>query len=226
MSDKPRNLLHRNDIRFLEVAAGLSDADWLRQSLCTEWSNHDVLAHLVLGYRASPAALALGIARHRGSFDRANASLAIELAQRQSPGELINEFATLLDRPRGIGRIFPRRLLLGDHVIHELDIVFALGRQSEIGPTALLAVLNTQVRVPNPFVPAAAWARGLNLRATDADWTHGEGGPEVTGGAAHLASALAGRPRALDQLSGNGVDELRARITVSTEDRRARPSGR
>ena len=173
---KPRNLLHDNDIRFVEFAAGLSDADWSRQSLCTEWSNHEVLAHLVLGYRASPATLTLGIARHRGSFDRANAALAAELAQWQSPAELINEFAALIDRPRGVGRIFPRRLLLGDHVIHELDIAFALGRPSEVESTALIAVLNTQVRVPNPFVPAAAWARGLNLRATDADWAHGEGG--------------------------------------------------
>ncbi len=213
-TDKPRNLLHDNDIRFVEFTAGLSDTDWSRQSLCAEWSNHEVLAHLVLGYRASPATLTLGIARHCGSFDRANAALAAGLAQWRSPAELIKEFAALIDRPRGIGRIFPRRLLLGDHVIHELDIAFALGRKSEVESTALIAVLNTQVRVPNPFVPAAAWARGLNLRATDADWAHGEGGRTVAGGAAQLASVLAGRPWALDQLRGSGVDVLHARISA------------
>jgi uncharacterized protein (TIGR03083 family) len=208
----PRNLLHDNDIRFVEFAAGLSDTDWSQQSLCTEWSNHEVLAHLVLGYRTSPATLTLGIARHCGSFDRANASLAAELAQWQSPAELIDEFAALIDRPRGIGRIFPRRLLLGDHVIHELDIAFALDRQPAVAANALVAVLNTQVRFPNPFVPAAARARGLNLLATDVDWAHGEGGWTVAGGAAQLASVLAGRPCALHQLSGNGVDELRTRL--------------
>lgn len=210
----PRNRLHDNAIRFVEFAADLSDSDWSRQSLCTEWNNHEVLAHLVLGYRTSPLTLALGIARHCGSFDRANAVLAAELAQRHGPAELIDEFAALIDRPRGIGRIFPRRLLLGDHVIHELDIAFALGRQSEVESAALIAVLNTQVRVPNPFVPAAAWARGLNMHATDADWAHGEGERTVAGGAAQLASVLAGRPWALHQLSGNGVDELRARISA------------
>jgi uncharacterized protein (TIGR03083 family) len=210
-----RNLLHTNDIRFIEFATGLSDADWSRQSLCTKWSNHEILAHLVLGYRASLMTLALGVARHCGSFDSANAALATDLAQRQSPAELIDEFAMLTDRPRGIGRVFPRRLLLGDHVIHELDIAFALGRQPAVEATALVAVLNTQVRIPNPFVPAAAWARGLNLRATDADWAHGEGGWNVAGGATQLASVLAGRPWALDQLSGNGVDELRARISAA-----------
>jgi uncharacterized protein (TIGR03083 family) len=214
MSDKPRNLLRDNDIRFLGFATGLSETEWSQPSLCTEWSNHEVLAHLVLGYGASPTAFSVGMARHRGSFDSANAALATELARRQSPGELISELAALIDRPRGIGRIFPRRLLLGDHVIHELDIAFALGRPSEVAAKALTAVLNTQVRVPNPFVPAAKWARGLGLRASDSDWAHYKGGPEVTGGAAHLASALAGRPWALDRLSGDGVDELRARVSA------------
>jgi uncharacterized protein (TIGR03083 family) len=211
----PRNLLHDNDIRFIEFARELSDDDWSRQSLCTEWSNHEVLAHLVAGYRASPAALALGMARHRGSFDRANTALAADIAQHHHPAELLQEFTALTSRPRGVGRVFPRRLLLGDHVIHELDIAFALDRKPTVGVDVLAAVLNTQVRVPNPFVPAAAWARGLNLLAIDTDWSHGSGAREVAGGAAHLASVLAGRPWALDRLSGTGVDELAARISAA-----------
>jgi uncharacterized protein (TIGR03083 family) len=207
-----RNLLHDNDIRFVEFATGLSNTDWTRQSLCTEWSNHEVLAHFVLGYQASLATVFLGMARHCGSFDRANAALAADLAQRHSPAELIEEFHALIDRPRGIGRVFPWRLLLGDHVIHELDIAFALDKQPVVEDAALVAVLNTQVRFPNPFVPAAARARGLNLLATDLDWVHGKGSLTAAGGAAQLASVLAGRPWALDQLSGDGVDELRTRL--------------
>jgi uncharacterized protein (TIGR03083 family) len=211
----PRNLLYDNDIRFVDFARELSDDDWSRQSLCTEWSNHEVLAHLVLGYRASPAALAVGMVRHRGSFDRTNTALAADLARRHGPSELLDEFAALIGRPRGVGRVFPRRLLLGDHVIHELDIAFALGKRPTVDADVLAAVLNTQVRVPNPFVPAAAWARGLNLAATDTDWAHGRGACRVAGPAAPLASALAGRQCALDQLSGSGVEELRARIAVT-----------
>lgn len=218
----PRNLLHSNDVRFVQFARGLSDADWAQPSLCTRWSNHELLAHLVFGYRASVAAVGMSMVRHGGSFDRANAALAIELARRHRPAELIDEFIELTERPQGIGRVFPRRLLLGDHVIHELDIAFALGRQPVVASDALVAVLNTQVRVPNPFVPAAARARGLKLRATDVDWAHGNNGSTVAGSAARLASVLAGRPWALDQLSGDGVDELRARLRGSMN----RPSGR
>jgi len=43
---KPRNLLHSNDIRFVKFARRLTDTDWTQQSLCTAWSNHEVLAHL------------------------------------------------------------------------------------------------------------------------------------------------------------------------------------
>jgi uncharacterized protein (TIGR03083 family) len=208
----PRNRLRDNDIRFIEFARGLSDADLSRPSLCSEWTNHEVLTHLVVGYMTSPVAVATGMARHSGSFNRANAALARDLAQRQGPAALTDDFTMLMDRPRGVGRVFPRRLLLGDHVIHELDIVIALDREPTIDAGVLVAVLNTQVRVPNPFVPAAARARGLGLRATDADWAHGDGGPEVAGGAAQLASVLAGRPWALDLLSGHGVEALRARL--------------
>lgn len=209
-----RDMLIRNDIRFVGVARSLSDAEWPLPSLCTEWSNHEVLAHLVVGYRASLRELAVGMASQRGSFDSANAALAAGVAQRRSPAELIDEYLALIHQPRGIGRVFPRRLLLGDHVIHELDIVLALGRQPGIPLPTLVAVLDTQVRVPNPFVPAAARARGLTLRAADADWTHGEGGRTVSGTAAHLASALAGRPWALDRLSGDGVDALSERVSA------------
>ena len=101
---------------------------------------------------------------------------------------------------------------MGDHVIHELDITYALGKEPAVPVSTVVAVLNTQVRVPNPFVPATARARGLNLLATDADWSHRADGPTVTGRAAHLASVLAGRPCALPYLSGDGVATLSDRM--------------
>jgi uncharacterized protein (TIGR03083 family) len=207
----PSSMLRDNDFRFVAVARGLSEADWTRPSLCTEWTNHEVLAHLVVGYRTSAGELGRAMVRDR-SFDRTNARLARALAAQHKPAELVDDFTALLQAPGGLGRVFPRRLLLGDHVIHELDIAFALGRNATISTPALLAVLDTQVRLPNPFVPAAARARGLTLRATDIGWTHGGKGPVVTGTAADLASVLAGRPRALDRLRGNGVATLHSRL--------------
>jgi uncharacterized protein (TIGR03083 family) len=208
-----RELLHSNDERFRALAAGLSPDEWTRPSLCDAWSNHDVLAHLVIGYRVGPGVTAAEILRHSGSFDGANASMACSLADARSPAELLDEFEQLMYRPRGLGRIFPPRLLLGDHITHELDILFATDREPAIPEDAVVAVLNTQVAVPNPFVPAYRNSRGLRLRATDADWTHGRSGPVVEGRAAELVSVLGNRPRMLSRLTGDGVGLLASRVS-------------
>jgi uncharacterized protein (TIGR03083 family) len=206
------NALRDNDTRLAELARSISAAQWAGPSLCTGWTNHEVLAHLVIGYGVALSSVATSMLRHRGSFDAANTELARGLAAQRSPDQLLGDFMALARRPRGIGRLFPRRLLLGDHVIHELDITYALGKESAVPVPTVAAVLDTQVQVPNPFVPAAARARGLNLLASDADWSHRADGPTVTGQASHLASVLAGRPWALQYLGGDGVAVLSSRM--------------
>jgi uncharacterized protein (TIGR03083 family) len=208
-----RDLLRSNAERFRAMAAGFSADDWARPSLCEGWSNHDVLAHLVIGYRTGPGVIAAEMLRHAGSFDRANAAIARSLAASCSPAELLDEFERLTERPRGLGRYFPRRLLLGDHVTHELDILFTLDREPSIPADVAISVLNTQVAVPNPFVPAFRNSRGLRLVATDTDWTHGQQGPIVRGRAVELISVLGNRPRMLPSLRGDGVDVLASRVS-------------
>ena len=208
-----RDLLRSNDERFRALAAGLRDDEWMRPSLCEAWSNHDVLAHLVIGYRSGPGVTAGEILRRGGSFDRANIVMACSLAADRSPAALLDEFARLVYRPRGLGRVFPPRLLLGDHVTHELDIMFAIDREPNIAREAVVAVLNTQVALPNPFVPAFRNSRRLRLRATDVDWAHGDRGPLVEGRGAELVSVLGNRPRMLPALRGDGVELLASRVS-------------
>jgi uncharacterized protein (TIGR03083 family) len=208
-----RDLLRSNDDRFHALAAGFTAEEWSAPSLCDGWSNHDALAHLVVGCSAGAVAVTVEILRHGGSFDRANAAMARVLAATRSPAELLDDFAQRTVRPRGLGRYFPRALLLGDHITHELDMLFALGREPAIPTDALVAVLNTQVSVPNPFVPAFGNSRGLRLIATDADWTHGQRGPVVSGRAAELVSVLGNRPAMLASLDGDGVDLLASRLS-------------
>jgi uncharacterized protein (TIGR03083 family) len=207
-----RSRLWANDARFHSLAAGFTADEWSQPSLCDGWSNHDVLAHLVVGYSTGAAAVAAEILRHSGSFDRANARLARSLAATRDPAQLLGELETLTQRPRGLGRHFPPRLLLGDHITHELDMLFALGREPAIPGEALVAVLNTQVSVPNPFVPAFRNSRGLRLSAADVGWIHGERGPLVRGRAADLVSVLGNRPAMLARLGGDGVDVLASRV--------------
>jgi hypothetical protein len=92
-------------------------------------------------------------------------------------------------------------------------MLFALDREPAVCADALVAVLNTQVSVPNPFVPAFRNSRGLRLIATDADWSHGERGPIVRGLAAELVSVLGNRPAMLTRLEGDGVEVLASRVS-------------
>jgi hypothetical protein len=179
-----------------------------------------VLAHLVVGYGCAPGTFAAEIAGRRGSFNPANTALARALATSRDPAELLADFAALAERPRGIGRYFPPRMLLGDHVTHEIDILLAVDREPAVAHDALVDVLNTQVSLPNPFVPAFRNSRGLRLIATDTGWTHGDG-PVVEGSAAGLVSVLGNRPRALPALRGDGVATLSLRVL----SRRTRTAG-
>jgi uncharacterized protein (TIGR03083 family) len=215
-----RDMLHRNDLRLLAAAAHLDACDWSAPSLCDEWTNHDVLAHLVVGYGGGLGPTIAEMYRHGGAFDDANTALACTLAVTRTPAELLDDFARLTDQPRGIGRLLPRRMMVGDHVTHELDILYALDREPDVCADVLVAVLRTQVSLPNPFVPAYFNCRGLRLVATDADWSHGRG-PEVRGRAAELVSVLGNRPKMLGRLSGDGVAELSSRVL----SRRSRTAG-
>jgi hypothetical protein len=142
--------------------------------------------------------------------------MAETLAALRSPTDLLDDFERLSREPQGLGRYFPARLFLGDHVTHELDMVLALAIEPEVRADALAAVLNTQVAVPNPFVPAFRNSRGLRLRATDTRWSHGDRGPVVAGRAADLVSVLGDRPKALSRLRGDGVGVLEARLSRRT----------
>jgi uncharacterized protein (TIGR03083 family) len=210
------DLLRENDTRFRALAGLFSADDWSHPSLCDRWTNHDVLAHLVVGLSASLRSMAGAIVGHRGVFDSANADMARALAAARAPLELLDDYERLCTDPEGLGRYFPSRLFLGDHVTHELDMVVALGMEPEVHAEALTAVLNTQVAVPNPFVPAFRNARGLRLRATDAAWSHGDKGPVVEGRAAELVSVLGNRPKLLPRLRGDGVAVLASRLSLPT----------
>jgi uncharacterized protein (TIGR03083 family) len=207
----PRDVLRANDERFAGVVAGLTADEWAAPSLCTDWNNREVLAHLVVGC-SHPVGAFLGVmVRHR-NFDRANTAIAQEVARGRSVEDLLDDFRAVSARPAGVGRYFPARLLLGDHVTHELDILFAIGREPDIPPQVLNAVLDTQVAFPNPFVPAYRNSQGMRLIAVDTGWRHGDTGPTVEGTAAELISALGNRPKVQSRLRGEGVATLADRV--------------
>lgn len=61
--------------------------------------------------------------------------------------------------------------------------------------------------------PAEQRTAGLRLRAVDVGWSHGEG-PDVTGPGEAILLAASGRPVALADLEGDGVETLAARLAA------------
>ena len=57
---------------------------------------------------------------------------------------------------------------------------------------------------------------GLTLRASDTDWSHGDG-PVVEGPAMSLLMVTAGRAAHLDELSGPGLDAVRRRLGAAPD---------
>ena len=112
-------------------------------------------------------------------------------------------------RPRGVTTGFGGAIGLTDCTIHHQDIRRALDLPRTIPAERLVPVLDFALGAPP--LPGKKNAKGLQLTATDVDWTTGDG-PEVTGPGEALLMAVAGRAHALPELSGAGVETLRGRV--------------
>ena len=188
-----------------EFLATLTPQDWQAPTLCTRWSVKDVVAH-VISYEELGA---LGLLKRfaKGWVVRAN-QVGVEEFAALTPQQLL-EFLRGHLEPHGLTAGFGGMIALVDGTIHHQDIRRALNRPRVVPPDRLARILPL---VPsNPRLGAGRRIRGLRLRATDVEWTHGDG-PEVTGPGEALLLAMTGRPAALADLDGPGVAKLGRRL--------------
>ncbi|GAA4700401.1 maleylpyruvate isomerase family mycothiol-dependent enzyme [Pseudonocardia yuanmonensis] len=187
---------------------GLDDADWDVQSLCTAWRVREVVAHLTVTTRATIRFVLVQAIRARGSFDRMEVTVARERAARFTPAELVAQLRESADSSRrfpGSGPMDP----LMDLVIHAQDIARPLGRPY---PTSPAVALPSLVYVAGSrFLGGPKRVTGLELVATDAEWSGGQG-PAVHGTVVDLLLVASGRPAGLAGLSGPGMDLLARRL--------------
>ncbi|MCK2238582.1 MULTISPECIES: maleylpyruvate isomerase family mycothiol-dependent enzyme [unclassified Crossiella] len=192
--------LHLAD--FLE---SLPESEWQARSLCPEWTVYEVAAHMTISTRMTFVGLAKAAIRARGSFDRMEATLAIERAARFSPAELIaqvREHAGSAKRTPGSGLLDP----LTDALVHTQDIARPLGRVRVMPVEPTVAALEHVLK--SAFYGARKRFRGLRLVATDAEWISGEGADEVRGPVGELLLLATGRAAGLAGLSGAGAERL------------------
>ncbi|MFC9439982.1 maleylpyruvate isomerase family mycothiol-dependent enzyme [Nocardia sp. NPDC057030] len=196
-------MVARERADLAELLGTLTDEQWNSESLCAGWRVRDVAAHLL--YEVTPPlTYTLETLRAGGSFDRINARY-VERWRDRPIDELLAAFRKT--RRGGFPTRFAPRIALADTLIHHQDIRRPLGLRRTVPAPHLLTLL----RHPDPFLRPWARMRGLRFTATDVDWERGSG-PAVEGPGEAIVLAVAGRPAALTDLDGAGVDILRGRL--------------
>lgn len=221
------------DLAWPQVAAArtcLADAldalgaeDWDRPTPCAEWTVRDVVRHVLAMAEVPPTRAMWTYLRSGADLDRTNARLADAVGTGRTDTALaaaLRAGASARHRPPGLRPVG----VLAEVVVHSVDVAAATGTEVAVADAAWSWTLEyLATRVPGntrfhvrragriPVLDGARRADGLHLVATDVGWSHGDPAtPPVTGPAAALVGALAGRAGGLDRLTGQGTAALAA----------------
>jgi uncharacterized protein (TIGR03083 family) len=201
------SMIHTQRTAVADMLSGLSPEQWDQPSLCGGWQVRDVAAHMIATGHTTPASF---FSEFAASGFRFNTFSAKQIAQRRdhSPDQLVRELletATLRKHPPG-----PPQTPLSEAVLHGEDIAKAVGRSQNVPDETLVTVADSYKKT-QLLIGAKKRIEGLHLRGTDTGWETGDG-PEVSGPTMSLLLAMAGRGRGLDDLTGEGVQLLAARM--------------
>jgi uncharacterized protein (TIGR03083 family) len=185
---------------------GLNSEDWAKPTWCDQWTVQDVVAHMTATARITPPAFVGKLVGSGFSLQKMQEK-DIAAIKGATPDDTLAAFRSEVESTKHPpGPVFA---WLGETVIHSDDIRRPLGLHHDYPTDAVVQVADFY-KGSNLIVGAKRRIAGLSLRATDTEWSHGAG-PEVSGPILALVMAMTGRKGALDDLSGEGVEQLRQR---------------
>jgi uncharacterized protein (TIGR03083 family) len=183
----------------------LNADQWETPSLCAGWRVRDVAVHMLVDAPVDELGVIrvfMKMAGWRFSVHRANAWW-VERNADCATSSIVERFEKSLD-PGRLSRFVGADNQLRASIIHHQDMRRPLELRRSIPPERLIAVLDVIVTPKGSGnLGSTERSRGLRFRATDVEWTWGDG-PEVSGPAEAILMALAGRPAALAELDGDG----------------------
>ena len=195
--------------RLADELEGFTETQWSTPSLCDGWTVKDTAAHLTTTFHTSMPKFMLKVITS-GGFNRANAKIAVAEGSQRSTSDIVDELRANAEHrftPPGLG---PEAPLL-DVVVHGRDIGRPLGLSWTVAPEVAEQVLDFLMTKKAKVVHPNGGIADLRFEATDINWSGGEGAV-VSGPAEALLMAVSGRPAALDDLSGDGLQELTTRF--------------
>lgn len=194
-------------VALCDDLASIGPGQWDMQSLCSAWKIRHVVAHLVRGAQVKMGGFFAGMLKNGMNFDRYIAQQALT-AGAASPQLLLAGLKDTIGK-RSVPPMTKPVTMLSDIVCHSADIRRPLGISRTLPEETLIEVANSVKTTGFPF-GAKKRIAGLRLVATDATWSTGDG-PQVDGPLESLILAMAGRPAALEDLSGDGTTTLKTR---------------
>jgi uncharacterized protein (TIGR03083 family) len=201
------NAIRAERVSLADALGGLPDDAWHRPSLCAGWSVREVVAHLIATAQMTPPVFFGRMIASGFRFQAMTAATIRRVLDGRSNTDLITVYRSLVDArtaPPG-----PATSWLGETIVHGEDIFRAIGDYREHPAEHLTAVADFYTG-SNMLIGAKNRIAGVQLRATDADWSHGIG-PEAAGPLVALVLAMTGRRPAMEDLTGDGVAVLRDR---------------
>lgn len=186
-----------------ELAAVLGELPagrWDAPTLCAGWRVREVVAHITMPFRYSAPRFMVELARSRGRFNQMADRVARRDAASLSPGDLAGAVRSNIGHPwKPPGGGFSGAL--AHDVIHGLDITVPLGLPFAVPEERLRRVLPASLAERSVRYFGTELS-GIELRATDLDWSLGSGAP-LTGAAQDLLLALCGRKLPVGYLHGD-----------------------
>ena len=209
-ADHSWRVIEHERLGLADLLEGLTEEQWASPSLCVGWRVRDVAAHVAMAPQVPGIGTMLAdAARASGRFNTFNQNAAVRHAAR--PVEQIVSELRSFAASRDLPVVTNYRNILFDVLVHGQDVAIPLGLPQDMPLDAASAGAERVWTMGWPF-----WARrrlrGLRLRATDIEWSAGEG-PEVRGPIAALLLLLTGRAASLPRLTGEGLPDLTARLT-------------
>ncbi len=186
---------------------GLTDEQWAATTVCDPWTVRHLVAHMTaLGNQTAPNFFK-GLISSGFDFGKFVAKDLVKYNQ-GSNADVLAGFAETVENPTSPPG--PKYVALGELMVHGDDIRRATGLEAADRPAEHVVTLAEMYKKTGKPLGGKKRVAGLRLRATDVDWSSGDG-PEVAGPGVGLIRAMTGRSDGLADSTGDGVEILRSR---------------
>jgi uncharacterized protein (TIGR03083 family) len=199
-------MVHAERGSLSDYLATLSPEQWTAPTWCDKWNVQELVAHLTAAGNITAPHFLAGFVKAGFSFDK-TVDRDLRNYSTGTAADVKARFDAIINsnrKPPG-----PAYVALGEVMVHGEDIRRSQGGRGD-HPDEHLVTLAEMYKKTGAPLHGKKRVVGLKLRATDVDWSSGDG-PEVAGPCMSLIMGMVGRRGALADCEGEGLDTLRSR---------------